>query len=337
MNTEAIDMVSHALHELQLTSGITSSFCDQDHLHQSNQEAIVVDLALNGFKVQVQCRYVKHVMPGYSNNPKHYSQDKHPIMLVTGVLPEKVKTHLRERSVGYLDGSGNMFLSFQQIFIWIDGKKSKASLKPKRNKAFTKSGIKLISYLLMNEKLLNLPYREIAEVTGISLGNVNYAINGLAELGYIPLKVRNKMRISNRKKLIEDWAHHYNESLKPSLFKGNFRLADEEKISELQKLKLKKDYTCWGGEPAADTFTNYLRAEAFTMYTSESVADLMKHYSFIPDPDGRITVYEKYWSSYYQVQPDIAPPLIVYADLLGTGDSRCIEVAERVFDEYLSK
>lgn len=36
-------------------------------------------------------------------------------------------------------------------------------------------------------------------------------------------------------------------------------------------------------------------------------------------------------------RPDTVHPVLVYADLLATGDARCIETAQLVYDEYLAR
>ncbi len=44
----------------------------------------------------------------------------------------------------------------------------------------------------------------------------------------------------------------------------------------------------------------------------------------IPAPLGEIYVYKRFW------QTQDTPLLVVYADLLATGDDRCREAAERI-------
>ena len=37
------------------------------------------------------------------------------------------------------------------------------------------------------------------------------------------------------------------------------------------------------------------------------------------------------------IEPGSVPPALVYADLLATGDSRCLETAEIIYDRYLAR
>ncbi len=87
------------------------------------------------------------------------------------------------------------------------------------------------------------------------------------------------------------------------------------------------------GEPAGDLLTNYLRPEKLTIYTSETKKDLMMHYGLVPDQNGNIQVYEKFWEQ--DDQRDIAPDLLVYADLVNTRDKRCIETATMIYNEHI--
>jgi hypothetical protein len=33
----------------------------------------------------------------------------------------------------------------------------------------------------------------------------------------------------------------------------------------------------------------------------------------------------------------LAPPLLIYAELLATGDARCLEAAKRVYEDHLTR
>ena len=90
----------------------------------------------------------------------------------------------------------------------------------------------------------------------------------------------------------------------------------------------------WGGEPAADLLTDYLKPEEFTIYTNETQQEIIKRYRWVPDDNGEIYGYKKFWNN------DIgnkAPALLVYAELMETKDSRCIETANLIYEQYLQK
>lgn len=99
-------------------------------------------------------------------------------------------------------------------------------------------------------------------------------------------------------------------------------------------MKLDTTKTVWGGEPTGDLLNNYLHPAEFTLYTDESRNELIKNYKLIPDEKGNVIVYQKFWKWDNSIQ-NTAPPLIVYTYLMVISDRRCIETAQKIYDEYL--
>ena len=48
----------------------------------------------------------------------------------------------------------------------------------------------------------------------------------------------------------------------------------------------------------------------------------------MPDARGEIKIYKKFWIG--NSEDNHTPALVIYADLMGTGDSRCREAALRM-------
>jgi hypothetical protein len=61
--------------------------------------------------------------------------------------------------------------------------------------------------------------------------------------------------------------------------------------------------------------------------------DLMKNYRFIPDPKGNIYVHVPFGGNLVTIKR--TNPLLVYTDMISSGDSRNLEVAERINDAYI--
>ena len=53
---------------------------------------------------------------------------------------------------------------------------------------------------------------------------------------------------------------------------------------------------------------------------------------FVPDVNGNVFVYNTFWKD----KTNSISPVLVYADLMGTEDSRCIETANILLHEKLS-
>jgi hypothetical protein len=93
----------------------------------------------------------------------------------------------------------------------------------------------------------------------------------------------------------------------------------------------------WGGEPAGALLTDYLRPGELTIYADKMPSLLAARLKFLKEPaPGHTAVVEvrkRFWDFPGEPNhPDVVPPLLVYADLLATGDARCIETAKLVYD-----
>jgi hypothetical protein len=48
-----------------------------------------------------------------------------------------------------------------------------------------------------------------------------------------------------------------------------------------------------------------------------------------------VYVYKKFWKDADEIVKNAAPPILVYADLINTGNKRCIETAQNLYEKYL--
>lgn len=257
-----------------------------------------------------------------------------PFMIVAENIFPTIKEMLRDKKIGYLDTAGNIFINTGGNFIWIDGNKATQEKKRTTNRAFTKTGLRTVFYLLLVEDAINMPYRKLAEATGVALGNIRNIMDGLKDAGFI-LQIDNRtLKLQNKKALLERWITGYGETLKPTLQLGTYRFWDQGKFRQWQTIPVEVGKTAWGGEPAAEHLTKYLATNELTLYTAEKTKMVTK-WKLIPDAKGNVHLYEKFWLDDKADKGKYVPPLLTYADLLLTNDPRCLETAERIYEKYL--
>src|SRR5699024_7757333 len=93
--------------------------------------------------------------------------------------------------------------------------------------------------------------------------------------------------------------------------------------------------TLWGGEPGADLLTGNLDPANDTLYTHKTKGNLIKDYMLKPDPQGNIEVYNPYWT--IDTRKDmVAPSLVIYTDLMTTGDPRNTKIAKEIYENPLT-
>lgn len=260
----------------------------------------------------------------------------HPILIAANYITPVGKKLIRENGQNYVDRAGNIYFRLDPIYIFIEGRPTPAPLYP-RTHAFSKTGVKVIFNLLHDPDSVNAPLRQLAKISGVSLGTVHHVINGLKESGLLIEKRKKIWIISDYQALLDRWQIAYNERLKPSLILNTFRSVDKHFSSNWPSLSLSES-SKWGGEPAGDLLTGYLQPEVFTLYTHLTQREIIAHLRWIPDPNGDIHVFHLFWDIHLKTShPTCAPAPIIYADLTGTGDSRCIETAHILYERFIQK
>jgi len=259
----------------------------------------------------------------------HQKEITDDFLLIAGKLYPNVKKILKENRINYMEANGNAYIEREGIYWYINDNKTADLPKSKGNRAFTKTGLKVVFYFLLQPQSINLTHREIAEFTGVALGNIPQVINGLLETNFILKLNKKEYTIKDYEQLLNKWVAEYEQTLKPGLFRQRFKLFNQN----WRDLRFDLDKTVWGGEPAAEILTHFLRAEKLILYTKETTAELIKNYKLIPDKEGDIWVYDLFWNDTLNTQT--APFQLVYADLITANDQRCKETANIIFNELI--
>lgn len=263
------------------------------------------------------------------------ARKKQPFILIAHYLRPKIKTELRKRNIAYLEKNGNIYINYKNVFILIDANKPIDLAKETGNRAFTKTGLKVVYLYLTDEDWLNEPQRKIAKNTGTGLGNISNVNHGLQKEKFLIKVNRTQKQLNNKQGLLDVWMKAYAITLQPALKIGQFRFVDKNHFIHYRKIKLDEN-TWWGGEPAADILTDYLRPGELTLYTTNTRTDLMKRYKLIPDAHGDVYAFHAFWNTMEQQDKDIVHPLLVYVDLMNTGDNRCYETAQMIWKKHLA-
>lgn len=259
-----------------------------------------------------------------------------PGLLVTEYVNPKMAERLREMDRPFIDTAGNAYLNTKFIYIFSKGNKLAELLgKTSKTGAFQTKGLKVIFALLCQKGLVNAPYRDIETAAGVALGTVGRVMKGLRELGYLINMGKRGRRLTKREQLVQRWVTAYPEQLRPKLLIGRFSVPETGIWMET----VIEDYQAyWGGEVAAARLTKYLKPEYLTIYIEGRAADLQLEMQMRKDPNGKVELLKTFWGTGCE-QPDqeLVPPLLVYADLLATGDPRNIETAKMIYEQHFDR
>jgi len=291
----------------------------------------LLDIIINNHKLKFNVEVKKEVKNHQLYNIIEYKNRFDDFLLIAERLYPKTKRQLRENNINYIEANGNVYINNNDVFLYIDTHKTTKTRKEKGNRAFTKTGLKVLFQFLLDKELINQTQREIANVTNVALGNIPQIINGLLETNLVYKLNKKEYVINNYEELLHKWVTEYDQTLRPTIFKQRFRF--QNKNQHWKDVQLNTANTLWGGEPAGDIITNHLRPEKFTLYTRETTKDLMINYKLLPDDEGEIWVYEMFWKNNFNDKT--APKQLVYTDLMITEDKRCKETAQIIFNEYI--
>jgi hypothetical protein len=90
----------------------------------------------------------------------------------------------------------------------------------------------------------------------------------------------------------------------------------------------------WGGESGVNMIDTYLYPGTFDIYSEVPAKMLISTGFVVPKEEGEIKIYQKFWLD--KPENAIVPTLLIYADLMGSGNSRCLEAAQKIYEHELS-
>jgi len=272
-----------------------------------------------------------------SNLNELQERSNRPIIVIAKFIATDIAREFKEQEINYIDIAGNTFIKNQKLFIYISGQQSHKLAKTNQSRAFQEAGIKLIFNLLKTPENLQFSYRELSELTGISIGSVSNVIKELEDLNFI-LKTNKKRILKNTRDLLDRWIIAYNDVLKPRILKKRMRFANYKDYNSWNTLPIHEieDINLWGGEPAAAILTGQLQPEIFTIYTNASWQNVAMKLKLVPDEKGDIEILHMFWKEKKKFREKyITPSLLVYADLISSGHERNIEIAKQLINNEL--
>lgn len=260
----------------------------------------------------------------------------HPPLLVAPYITETTAERCRELHLPFIDEAGNAYLEAPGLFVYVTGKRRPLQARPVTAfRAFTTAGLRIVFALLHQPDLIVAPYREIAKVAKVALGTVGDVLADLEARGHLAPEKPGPRRLLDPDRLKDEWVIHYPIKLRPKL---NARRFTGTIPDWWRDLDIRPHHAYWGGEVAAEKLTGYLKPARVTLYVEGKPDHLILANRLRPDVNGDIEILEAFWTTEGICQPDdIAPPLVVYADLMATTDPRNIETAKLIRDQYLAQ
>jgi len=266
-----------------------------------------------------------------------------PPLLVADYVPPAIADKLKENNLPFIDAVGNAYIKQPDLLIWVKGNGRRvpnvaAELRKQyAARAFEPAGLKVLFAFLCDPRLVDRPFREIAEHADVAHGTVGEVMAELPHANYVYDfgKAGGGRKLKNAGELLMKWAEAYARKLKPKLFIGRYTARDAGWWKDVDPTKYGMVF---GAEPAAAKITRHLKPAIITLYGDRAEPRLIVDHALRTDPKGDIEIAKRFWRvATDEDEKGFVPLPLIYADLLATGDPRCIETAGLIRDRYLAR
>jgi hypothetical protein len=263
------------------------------------------------------------------------------LLVLSEYVPPAIAQELADHGVQFLDAAGNQHVTIgDQYFVRSSGKRPPRAASPE-HKSTQPTGYLVYFALLADPKLRTAPVRTVAAAARVSKSAVANAIARL-EAQKILVRGRAKATWVDTRALLERWLVGYSEVVRPRFLVGGYRAQELDPIA-LEKLieaQMPVD-TAWafGGGAAAYRVTGHYRGESTVVHVAEPPADLSRQLRVVrvdSNQKPNLVMLRAPAPLLLQgVTARTAHPLLIYTELLYTGDERAREAAAEIRETQL--
>lgn len=264
----------------------------------------------------------------------HSRRERAEGILVTDFAPTSLADYLRQTDTQFVDTAGNAYINHTDLYVFVKGNKRPA-VEPRgeSNRAFTRTGMRVIFAFLTSQGLENRTFREIAHDARVALSTVSGVVRGLKAESYLVDMENNNRRLRLRQSLINEWVAGYPRGLRPKVFIGRYAAPNADWWTDLTP---GVEGAWWGGEIAASRLTKNFTAESATLYVQGGPGELIGRHALKKDPRGNVEILNSFWNVRTAGQhPSLVHPLLVYADLIASADQRVLPAAKLIRENEL--
>ena len=233
-----------------------------------------------------------------------------------------------DAGISFADEVGNIHLTLGDEYNWTVIGERKPQ-KPPQSERMTPAAVRLMFQFAANPESANWTVRDLAAAVGLSKSKV-------AELR---LQFAREQTYDANGELRDRLVSGYNQILRPKLVLGRFRYQEpsaEQFVARLthDAAAQKIPYSLTGG-PAADAIQHFYRSSEVPVFLNAGNHRALR---LLPDRTGPVVLLKPFGDLVYWREFEgkmVAPPWLVYAELLTGRDPRAREAAEGFRQEHL--
>jgi hypothetical protein len=264
-----------------------------------------------------------------------------PLLLLARYIPRPSAERLIEAGVNFLDQAGNMHLVLGQNYErTIIGNRENTA--PKEGQRVSAAVAQLMFTFATKEQAASWSVRQLAEASGLSKSNVAKVRQQLVNRGVLK-ESEHRFDIRDKSRLQEELLRGYELALRPKLLIGRFRHADSDLDEMLASLReafadLSIRWSVTGG-PAAHALQKFYRGLELPTFVDSFPDQLRRRLRILPDKSGPLIFLRSFGDVPFGrvTEPfPLAPPWLIYSELMYSSDPRAHEAAEEIKREFLA-
>ena len=237
---------------------------------------------------------------------------------------------MRAERLMYVTEEQNLFLVDENdLYIWIEQpqKRRPASKKEGGQLSLGKRDLQVLFVLLVYPMVASESQTEIANLAGVSQATASRAIRSLE--AHARTSITSNDWRGMREEYSVYWAERYLEKLRPKLATQRYRHLGSESAA----LQLAVDYERSGAAALLYKGELLANADIIELYGPPHDFEALRRAHLFPDAEGNVIVRDRFWRGKPAL---VVPELLIYADLIATGDPRDHEAARVVLEQFVS-
>jgi len=256
-----------------------------------------------------------------------------PVILLARYIPSPTGERLIEAGVNFVDRVGNMHIALGTRYARTVLGRSES--KPSREHlGLTGAQMQLLFLFATYPEAGSWPVREIAAKAGVSKSKAAAVRKQMMEAGAFERHADGYRFVLSRR-YEELILTGYSQILRPKLVVGRFQSAfrdADEFVAHLSSISRNGPYRfALTGGPAANVLHPYYRGPQTPVFATDTSPETRHLLRLLPDREGAITLLRAFGELVFWRAIDsltVAPPWLIYAELMQSHDPRAHEAAE---------
>lgn len=313
---------------------------EEANRHQQVKDGILQIVTPNGteeFIVEAKRTHLtRAIIDGVIAHRAQYGP--RPWILFAPHVGRPLAKYLAEQGINFVDLAGNCRLRIdRRHFAMIEGRPLER--RPTRGRGIGAPGGQVLFAILVRPDLLNAPVRTLAEAADVAPATAADRVAQLRKEGLVH-EVDPEKRLAEPQRILDLWLKTYGTLVRPKLLIGRYRTrdGDPEGLEHRIEDTFGEEVTwAWGGGAAAQRLTGYYRGPDTVVHLQEPDFDVPRRLRALGADDGPLILMRAPAPIAFEgVQPRTVNPLLVYTELLFTGDKRACEAAEEIRKKFLA-